>query len=42
LTTFREAAAEIISQPITFAFRKDSAPRRYTPDYLVHWSDGRE
>jgi len=42
LTTFRHAAAEIISQPITFAFREDSAPRRYTPDCLVHWSDGRE
>jgi hypothetical protein len=41
LTTFRDAAAQIISQPITFAFRDDEAPRRYTPDYLVHWSDGR-
>jgi hypothetical protein len=41
LTTFRDATAEIISQPITLAFREDSAQRRYTPDYLVHWSDGR-
>ncbi len=41
LTAFRDAAAEIIAQPVTLAFHEESAHRRYTPDYLVHWSDGR-
>lgn len=41
LTTFRDAAARIISQPITVSFREGPTPRRYTPDFLVHWSDGR-
>ena len=41
LTAFRDAAAQIISQPVTLTFQEDSASRRYTPDYLVHWSDGR-
>jgi len=41
LTTFRDAAARIISQPITLSFREGPTPRRYTPDFLVHWSDGR-
>jgi hypothetical protein len=39
LATFLDSAATIVSQPITLAFRQDSAWRRYTPDYLVHWSD---
>ncbi len=41
LTTFRDASARIISQPITLSFREDGTPRRYTPDFLVHWTDGR-
>ena len=41
LTTFRDAAARIISQPITLSFREGPAPRRYTPDFLVHCGDGR-
>jgi TnsA endonuclease N terminal len=41
LATFRDATAQIISQPITLAFQDDSGPRRYTPDYLVRWTDGR-
>jgi TnsA endonuclease N terminal len=39
LATFLDPAAKIVSQPITLAFRHDSAWRRYTPDYLVDWSD---
>jgi len=41
LTTFRDGAARIISQPITLSFREGPTPRRYTPDFLVHWGDGR-
>ena len=41
LATFQDATAQIISQPITLAFQDDSGPRRYTPDYLVRWTDGR-
>lgn len=41
LATFQDATAQIISQPITLAFQDDSGPRRYTPDYLVQWTDGR-
>jgi len=40
LTTFRDAAARITSQPITLSFREGPTLRRYTPDFLVHWSDG--
>lgn len=41
LSTFLDATAEIVSQPVTLSFQEDSVQRRYTPDYLVHWSDGR-
>ena len=41
LSTFIDATAEIVSQPVTLSFQEDSMQRRYTPDYLVHWSDGR-
>jgi len=40
LTTFRDASAQIVSQPITLSFLEGSTRRRYTPDFLVHWSDG--
>lgn len=41
LTTFLDAAADIVSQRVTLSFQEDSMQRRYTPDCLVHWSDGR-
>lgn len=41
LTTFRDASARITSQPVTISFFEDGGSRRYTPDFLVHWSDGR-
>lgn len=41
LATFRDASARIISQPITLSFLEGTTSRRYTPDFLVHWSDGR-
>lgn len=41
LAAFRDAAAAITSQPITLRFRDGAAARRYTPDFLVRWGDGR-
>ncbi len=41
VTVFRDASARITSQPITLGFRDGSNSRRYTPDFLVHGSDGR-
>jgi hypothetical protein len=41
LTSFMDADASISSQPITLTFRDASRSRRYTPDYLVRWSDQR-
>jgi TnsA endonuclease N terminal len=41
VATFRDAAASIVSQPITIQFRDGPATRRYTPDFLVRWSNGR-
>jgi hypothetical protein len=41
LTSFRDASARIISQPVTLSFLEGFTPRRYTPDFLVHGSDGR-
>jgi hypothetical protein len=40
LTTFRDAAAKIVSQPITLSFLEGARARRYTPDFLVHWGKG--
>jgi hypothetical protein len=40
LTSFLDAGATITSQPVTIWFDEDK-PRRYTPDFLVAWSDGR-
>ncbi len=41
LTSFMDAGASITSQPVTLTFRDASRSRRYTPDYLVRWSDRR-
>lgn len=41
LTQFRDPAAELVSQPETIHFLDTGKPRRYTPDFLVSWSDGR-
>jgi TnsA endonuclease N terminal. len=38
LVTFRDPGARILSQPVTISFREGSASRRYTPDFLVHWT----
>lgn len=35
LTSFLDAAASIIAQPVTLNFRHDGRTRRYTPDFLV-------
>jgi hypothetical protein len=39
LTSFLDAHASITSQPITLTFQDAGRARRYTPDYLVRWSD---
>jgi hypothetical protein len=41
LASFRDAAATVISQPVTIPFWEGANARRYTPDFLVHWSNGR-
>lgn len=41
LTSFMDGKASITSQPATLVFRDAGRSRRYTPDYLVHWSDQR-
>ncbi|WP_208535235.1 TnsA endonuclease N-terminal domain-containing protein [Pseudomonas aeruginosa] len=41
LTQFRDPAAELVSQPETIHFMDAGKHRRYTPDFLVLWSDGR-
>jgi len=41
LTSFLDAQAVITSQPLTISFREADQARRYTPDFLVHWSGGR-
>ena len=41
LTQFRDPAADLVSQPETIHFMDAGKPRRYTPDFLVSWSDGR-
>jgi hypothetical protein len=40
ITSFRDASAKIVSQPITLSFLDGPRSRRYTPDFLVLWSDG--
>lgn len=41
VTAFRDATAQIVAQPITLLFLEGIRSRRYTPDFLVHWSDSR-
>lgn len=41
LAAFTDAGAVITAQPITLLFRDGARTRRYTPDFLVRWSDGR-
>ncbi|MDR3474366.1 MAG: TnsA endonuclease N-terminal domain-containing protein [Devosia sp.] len=42
MTTFTDAGAVVTSQPVTLYFDAGDARRRYTPDFLVAWSDGRQ
>lgn len=41
LTRFLDRGVAITSQPVTVAFRHDGRARRYTPDFLVRWGNGR-
>ncbi len=41
LTSFLDANAAITSQPVTIRFEHCGECRRYTPDFLVRWSNGR-
>lgn len=41
LVNFLDAGAAITSQPITIEFQDGARLRRYTPDFLVVWSEGR-
>lgn len=41
LTRFLDAGVAVISQPTTIRFQHAGERRRYTPDFLVGWSDGR-
>jgi hypothetical protein len=40
LTNFLDPDASIISQPVTLTFRDAAKARRYTPDFLVRYTDG--
>jgi hypothetical protein len=40
LVRFADAAAQVTAQPITLHFQDAARLRRYTPDFLVRWSDG--
>jgi hypothetical protein len=39
LVRFADAAAQITAQPVTIEFQDPVRTRRYTPDFLVRWSD---
>ncbi len=41
LTRFQDGGVTITSQPVTIKFQDNGRARRYTPDFLVKWSDGR-
>ena len=41
LSSFADRDAKITSQPVTIRFEHDGEQRRYTPDFLVEWCDGR-
>jgi hypothetical protein len=36
-----DGSARIRSQPLTIRYEHDTGERRYTPDFLIDWSDGR-
>jgi hypothetical protein len=42
LSSFLDPQAVITAQPITITFQVGAVTRRYTPDYSVAWSDGRQ
>lgn len=39
-SSFVDAGAVVTAQPVTIHFEHEGRPRRYTPDFLVEWSDG--
>lgn len=39
LASFLDADARILAQPVTISFRDGLKSRRYTPDFLVHYSN---
>lgn len=39
LASFRDPNAHFLSQPVTISFRDGASSRRYTPDFMVRWSD---
>jgi len=41
LSSFLDAGVSITSQPVTITFRDGTQSRRYTPDFLVRWSERR-
>jgi hypothetical protein len=41
LASFMDASAVVTAQPVTIRFEHEGRRRRYTPDFRVHWSDGR-
>jgi hypothetical protein len=41
LASFMDAGAVVTAQPVTIRFEHEGRQRRYTPDFRVHWSDGR-
>jgi hypothetical protein len=40
LASFLDANASITAQPLTLRFPHEARLHRYTPDFLVRWSDG--
>jgi hypothetical protein len=42
LARFFDDGATVLSQPVTIRFQHAGERRRYTPDFLVGWSDGRQ
>lgn len=40
LVSWDDPAAHVTAQPVTIRFETDGRSRRYTPDFLVAWSDG--
>lgn len=40
LSSFIDPDVRITSQPVTIRYAHDGAERRYTPDFLIDWSDG--